>query len=89
MILFYFYHQIVKYTKQPCITKKKKERKTENRRGFFFFFFFFFFFLQDFLNGSTRGSLNVRWRNFFLQISPDIKYTETNIGQQVECTYDV
>ena len=71
MILFYFYHPVVKYTKQPCITKKKREiRKTDK------FFFFFFFFLQDFFNGSTRGSLNVRWRNFFLQISPDIKYTK-------------
>ena len=86
MILFYFYRPIIKYTKQPCLSKKKKkERKKENRRGFFFFFFF----LQNLFKGSTRGSLTVRWRNFFLQISPDIKYTETNIGQPVECAHDV
>ena len=82
MILFYFYHPVVKYTKQPCITKKREKEGKQKR-------VFSFFFLQDFFNGSTRGSLNVRWRNFFLQISPDIKYTETNIGQQVECAYDV
>ena len=54
MILFYFYHPIVKYPKQPCMSKKKKRerRKTEDA--------FFFFFLQDFFKGSTRGSLNVR-----------------------------
>ena len=26
---------------------------------------------------------------FKYAISPDIKYTETNIGQPVECAYDV
>ena len=82
MILFYFYHPIVKYTKQPCLSKIKRERrKTEEA--------FFFSFLQDFFKGSTRGSPNVRWRNLFLQISPDIKYAETNIGQPVECAHDV
>ena len=60
-----------------------KNRKKENRRGFFFLFY------KISLKGSTRGSLNVRWRNFCLQISPDIKYTETNIGQSVECAHDV
>ena len=32
MILFYFYHPIVKYTKQPCIKKKKKKKKKKERR---------------------------------------------------------
>ena len=72
MILFYFYHPIVNIPNNPAYLKKKKKR--ERKKAFFFFFFFFFFFLlQDFFKGSTRGSLNVRWRNFFLQISPDIK----------------
>ena len=71
MILFYFYHPIVKYTKQPCLSKKKKKKKKkrERRKTEEAFFFSFFFFLQDFFKGSTRVSLNVRWRNFFLQIS--------------------
>ena len=56
MILFYFYHPIVKYTKQPRITKKKKKkrerrkteeflkkkkkREKEGKQKSFFFFFY-------------------------------------------------
>ena len=31
MILFYFYHPIVKYTKQPCLSKKKKKKRERER----------------------------------------------------------
>ena len=32
MILFDFYHPIVKYTKQPCLSKKKREKEGKQKR---------------------------------------------------------
>ena len=39
MILFYFYHPVVKYTKQPCLFKKKKKREKEGKQKRLFFFY--------------------------------------------------